>query len=231
MSRIDQLRTFYGLLERLDARVGGRRVLGQCDGRMPWPTRGVYFLFEPNEERSTTGSGLRVTRVGTHAITGRSSTTLWSRLRQHRGTLGGAAPGGGNHRGSILRLHIGDALAARHGISCPTWGLGSSASRGIREQERGLEQLVSRYIARMPVLWLPIEGLGNERQLRAWVEVNTIALLSNLDREVIDPPSESWLGGWSNSSEIRWSGLWNVKHTDTEPELFLNTFERLVEKS
>lgn len=42
---------FYELLRRLEAVVGGTRTLAACDGRMGWPTRGVYFFFEPGETR------------------------------------------------------------------------------------------------------------------------------------------------------------------------------------
>jgi hypothetical protein len=50
--------------------------------------------------RSTSGSGLRCVRVGTHAINKNSKTKLWNRLSQHQGTIRGKNPGGGNHRGS-----------------------------------------------------------------------------------------------------------------------------------
>ena len=33
---------------------------------MYWPQRGVYFFMEDGEERSDSGSGLRIVRVGTH---------------------------------------------------------------------------------------------------------------------------------------------------------------------
>ncbi|HTV26286.1 MAG TPA: hypothetical protein VMF32_00715 [Xanthobacteraceae bacterium] len=104
MSRYDDLLRFYDLLARLEEKIGGARVLSDCSGRMNWPQRGVYFFFEPGELRSDTGNGPRVVRVGTHALTDTSRTTLWKRLSQHRGT-GNA--GGGNHRGSIFRLLIG----------------------------------------------------------------------------------------------------------------------------
>ena len=59
---------FYSLLDRLAQRVGGPRLLKDCHGRMSWPQRGVYFFFETGESRSWSGSGPRITRVGTHAL-------------------------------------------------------------------------------------------------------------------------------------------------------------------
>jgi hypothetical protein len=67
----------------------------------------VYFFFEDGEVRAD--GGLRLVRVGTHALTATSKATLWGRLRQNRGQVGGRSPGGGNHRGSVFRRHVGAA--------------------------------------------------------------------------------------------------------------------------
>jgi hypothetical protein len=90
--RADLVR-FYEILTALEAEVGAKRWLAECDGRMTWPQRGVYFFFEPGESRSDTGDGMRVVRVGTHALRPGARTTLWGRLSQHRGTK---KTGGGN---------------------------------------------------------------------------------------------------------------------------------------
>jgi len=55
-----------------------------------------------------TSDGNRVVRVGTHGLKTGSTSTLWGRVHQHRDTR----EGGGNHRGSVFRLHVGQALAA-----------------------------------------------------------------------------------------------------------------------
>src|SRR5690606_40752004 len=91
--RLNDLCRFYDLLLQLDERIGGSRTLADCSGRLDWPRRGVYFFSEPGEMRSDSGSGLRVVRVGTHALTGTSRTTLWNRLSQHRGS---SRSGGGD---------------------------------------------------------------------------------------------------------------------------------------
>jgi hypothetical protein len=64
--RRDDLDRFYELLDDLEHAVGGRRRLGSATGRDGWPTRGVYFVFEPGEHRESGGD--RVVRVGTHGL-------------------------------------------------------------------------------------------------------------------------------------------------------------------
>jgi hypothetical protein len=83
--RIDHLVRFYSILDRLERSIGGRRTLAVSHGRMKWPQRGVYFFMEDGEIRTDPGEGLRIVRVGTHALTSRSQTTLWNRLLQHKG--------------------------------------------------------------------------------------------------------------------------------------------------
>jgi hypothetical protein len=72
--------------------IGGPRKLTDCSGRFAWPRRGVYFFREAGEDRTDTGKGPRVVRVGTHALKTGSGTKLWTRLSQHRGPN----TGGGN---------------------------------------------------------------------------------------------------------------------------------------
>ena len=110
VDRLNDLRRFYDLLAALERKLGGKRTLADCDGRMDWPRRGVYFFFETGEIRVHSGQGLRVVRVGTHARTSGGRTTLWKRLSRHRGVR---KSGGGDHRGSIFRLHVGTALINR----------------------------------------------------------------------------------------------------------------------
>lgn len=120
----------YNVLMKIEERNGGKRRLASCNGRMDWPRWGVYFFFEPGETRGSKAD-LRVVRVGTHAISKGSCTALWNRLRTHRGVRGG----GGNHRGSIFRLHVGIALLAKGDYPDEvkrSWGRGSSAPKEVR---------------------------------------------------------------------------------------------------
>ena len=114
--RLQDLIRFYSILNELEKTIGAR-ALADCRGRMKWPARGVYFFREAGESRSDTGEGLRVERVGTHALKAGGSTTLWSRLSTHRGQV---RSGGGNHRGSIFCLIVGTALIGRDGHKFPT---------------------------------------------------------------------------------------------------------------
>jgi hypothetical protein len=215
LSRRSELDDFYRILGELRERVGGYRRLAECDGRIQWPRCGVYYFFEDGELRE--GKSLRVVRVGTHALTSTSKTSLWTRLAQHRGNEKGRNAGGGKHRGSIFRLLVGDALlrAGRFSDALPSWGKGNSASREIMDAEVALERAVSEHIRPMPLLWIGVE----DRESRAFIEQNSIALLSNYRRDPIDSASDSWLGRESSRKEVRESGLWNVRNVDDEPSL------------
>jgi hypothetical protein len=85
----------------------------------------VYFFFEPGEVRRDSGEDLRLVRVGTHGLAVGSKSTFRQRLGQHRGH----GSGGGNHRGSIFRLLVGQALTARGDIpGAASWGVKGVAS-------------------------------------------------------------------------------------------------------
>ena len=226
---------FYDILARLEDKVGGRRALSECNGRMDWPLRGVYFFFEAGETRSASGHGDRVVRIGTHALTAHSGTTLWKRLSQHRGT---ASTGNGNHRGSIFRLLVGGALARRGDCPLPpSWGVESSrgaAARklgttpaALKDAEAELESRVSAYIGRMQLLWLNVSDAATPdfvpedlspsartSSVRGRVERNAIALLSHTREAAADTPSQLWLGAHSDRPRVRASGLWNNNHVE-----------------
>ncbi|MBL4617864.1 MAG: hypothetical protein JKY46_09210 [Robiginitomaculum sp.] len=227
-NRHDDIIRFYDILSRLKGHFGGNRQLRACAGRLSWPMRGVYFFFEPGEVRTDSGDGLRVVRIGTHALKNGSKTTLWNRLSQHKGTV---KSGGGNHRGSIFRLIVGTADQARQETVTSSWGKGSSAPREIRDKELHQERRVSQIIGNMPFLWLPIEDSATPESLRGVIERNSIALLSNFEKQKIDPPSLQWLGGDCDRKRVRLSGLWNSNHVneDYNPD-FLNVFDRLVQE-
>lgn len=228
-ARLDDLRSFYSILDNLEQRVGGRRLLAGCHGRMEWPERGVYFFMEEGEHRSDSGEGLRVVRVGTHALTASSRTTLWNRLSQHKGQ---EKSGGGNHRGSIFRLLIGSTLVNSGALACPTWAVGSNPSRDVRLAEETAEREVSRIIRAMPFLWLPVDDPPGPGSGRGYIERNSIALLSNLGKPALDPASDGWRGDlcYRGKARVRDSGLWNQNHVDELYDSeFLEVLEKLVE--
>ena len=229
--RLDDLIRLYSILDRLERRIGGRRLLASTDGRCGWPARGVYFFMEDGEFRTDSGEGLRIVRVGTHALTSSSRTTLWKRLSQHKGQK---ASGGGNHRGSVFRLLIGSTIFKAPGATCPTWGIKSSAPRDVRVVERPFEEEVSRIIRAMPFLWLEIDDPPGAGSMRGYVERNAIALLSNFDKPALDAPSGNWRGKACDRGKglVRDSGLWNQNHVDEGYDpAFLDVLESFGEES
>jgi hypothetical protein len=225
-NRTEHLRRFYDALFRVSELVGGPRMLSECTGRINWPERGVYFFFEPGESRTDTGSGLRVVRVGTHALHTGSQTKLWSRLSMHRGP---SISSGGNHRGSIFRLIVGTALMGERRDVSLSWGVGSTASKGVRASEAELEREVSKVIGAMPFLWLAINDKPGPASLRGYIERNAIALLSNYGKPPLDPPSPTWLGYRCNRERMRNSGTWNSNHVDESYDpAFLDCLDKLV---
>jgi hypothetical protein len=203
--RVALLREFYELLPH--AAGAASPTMFADVNRSSLPSHGVYFFFERGEYRSDSGDGMRVVRVGTHALTATSKALLAGRLAQHRGTL---TSGGGNHRGSIFRLLIGEALLAREGEAVSTWGVGSNAARRVRLTEHNLEKRVSEYLSQMYVFVVSVP----DREERAALETRAIALLSNYQREAADAPSETWLGRFSRREKVRLSGLWNNRDVD-----------------
>ena len=238
LDRIAHTVRFYDLLGQLAAGLGYRR-LADCNGRMDWPQRGVYFFFEPGESPRLSGVGDRVVRIGTHALKDGSRSTLWQRLSQHRGS---AKSGGGNHRGSIFRSLLGVALARRgdHPLPC-SWGVGADpgavarklgigSRAAVKEAEVDLERSVSAYIGEMPFLWLNVPDAPSAASARGRIERNAIALLSHARAPAADRPSANWLGAHSDRPRVRRSGLWNNNHVDEDYDAaFLDELATLVD--
>lgn len=224
IERQNDLDRFYSLLNRLASGSVGRVEFADAHGRLDWPAKGVYFVFEPGEYRDSDPDERRVVRVGTHGVSTGASTSLWNRLRAHRGTESGY----GNHRSSIFRLHVGEALMEREGLSVPTWA-STTRPDTIPDPELELEAKVSDYIGRMEVLCVEVLDNAGPNSDRAYIERNTIGLLSGY-HEPSDSPSEAWLGMDSTRPSITESGLWNVDHvTDEYDPRFLDVFERYVD--
>ena len=171
---LTDLDRFYTILSQLEALGQQGWRLDQYTGRSPFPVRGVYFFREPGEYRLAKPNSLRIVRVGTHAVSANSKSTLWGRLKTHLGTRGGV----GNHRGSIFRLHVGAALLARDRVVVPTWGVGSSAPPALRANvsaqaaEAAHERKVSEHIGAMTVLWVDAPDEPGPWSKRALIERN-----------------------------------------------------------
>lgn len=240
MSRTDDLIRLYRILDGLEHSLGGKGFLAQLGPARGWPRRGVYFFFEPGELRSGSGHGLRLVRVGTHALGAGARSTLHQRLRQHAGKSSGS---GGNHRGSIFRLLIGEALITRGSCPlCPSWGVKGDIGKAaeafsepradLAVAEAPIEAAVSDYMRRLPFLWLPIDDEPGPESLRGYIERNVIALASGLHEPTIDPPSPLWLGLHSGRDKVRRSGLWNQRHVNENYEpRFLDALETFAERA
>lgn len=227
LNRRDDLIRFYELLERLEQKTEGPMLLADCNSRMSWPSRGVYFFMELGEVRTDTGAESRIVRVGTHGLKLGSKATLWQRLSQHKGQ---DKSGGGNHRGSIFRRLVGTTLIDAS-LACATWGRGSTAIAEVRSQEMLLEKYASSIIRSMPFLCLAIDDAPAPESLRGLVEKNSIALLSNFEKASLDAPTPNWRGYRCDRVKVRRSGLWNQNHVDEAYDpLFLDTLEKLIDE-
>jgi hypothetical protein len=207
LERREHIRSFY-LLLGCAIRRGRSFVLRDIAKVKDLPSRGVYIFLDPDERSIHSKSVPRVVRIGTHAISQGSSSTLRARLRTHLGT----AVGTGNHRGSIFRLRVGKAMIskANRRFEFPDWGSGQNAASSVRAAEAALEKEVSRYIGRMIVIPIPISDAPEKNSARAYIERNLIALFTE-DSIFLDPPGEEWLGRFEPDQAVSRSGLWNVR--------------------
>ncbi|EKS35140.1 hypothetical protein HMPREF9696_02412 [Afipia clevelandensis ATCC 49720] len=194
------------------------------------PEKGVYIFCDPSEDSNLHVTTPRIVRIGTHAVSSGSKSTLRSRLRTHAGS----ADGRGSHRSSIFRLHIGQSLIAKNSweLKYPHWGKGSTASSEIRESERDLEQEVSSYMGQLLVTTLPLVDDSGPGSARAHVERALVALLTE-DMDFLEESSSAWLGRFSSRPQLQSSGIWNVQHVgatlDTKSvNLAINLLERSI---
>tara|TARA_Y100001970_G_scaffold286520_1_gene408890 strand:+ start:411 stop:1145 length:735 start_codon:yes stop_codon:yes gene_type:complete len=241
MCRQNHLDKLYTGLIALKEKIGGFQFLKNPNLPKKCPSAGVYFFFDSSELRDD-GKTPRIVRVGTHAISGTSSSSLWSRLAQHRGSI---TSGGGNHRGSIFRKLVGISKIKMENLeSVTTWGVKPSIGIVARDfeltpsevsrRELPLELKVSDYIRNLPFLCLEINDPEEGRKQRAIIEKSTIALLSNFQKPSIDSASKTWLGNYCDYGKNRkviHSGLWNNDFVDQEYDpAFLGLFKILIDK-
>jgi hypothetical protein len=224
--RQKHIERFYALLDRLEIKVGGKRFLKTSNTKMKWPSQGVYFFFEPLEYRTNSLDHLRIVRVGTHAVSSGSKSTLWQRLRQH---------GLGNHRASVFRRHIGVALLQKQGIVNASWGNKALSSKERRPLTQDLEAQVSQHLSEMPFLWVEVNDKAGPDSHRSVIEMNSVVLLGGENGQLpADLPSQSWLGQYHPDTRIQKSGLWNLNYVGTPLKLltydpgFLDLLEHYI---
>jgi len=215
---------FDRILHNLWVGQAGGRLISETTGKQLWPRRGVYFILD-STVAAASGRMPRIVRVGTHGVSTGSKTTLWDRLSTHRGTSGGT----GSHRSSIFRSHVGRALMARHGLSSSTWGQGQSAPKDIRDLEQDIERKVSDTLGAMRLLWIDIPDDPGTQSDRAFIERNSIGLLSRLGL-LSATTTREWLGHYSAEWRISVSGLWNLDHVFIKPDAsFLDALKVYVD--
>jgi hypothetical protein len=224
---------FYRLMGELEELNGGLRRLASATPEAGWPQRGVAWFYEKTEQRSDSGTGPRVVRVTTHALKPELNSSLWDRL---------AADKAGTHRQSPFRTLVGLGLRDLMGNAEPaSWGRGADAAAAAKErklpvetvtkQEASLEAATSVYIGQMPFVFLAVDDEPGPGSARAFIEKNSVALLSNYARNVADAPSAGWLGRRCGREKVRQSGLWNMNHVDAayDPS-FMDTMKSLMEE-
>ena len=208
--RVSDLRRLYDLID--SARIRGKTFLLGKLSKQELPARGVY-VFLDSREPNFDGTSPRIVRIGTHAISEGSKSTLRTRLRNHLGS----ANGSGSHRGSIFRLHVGRAMLDKENAldQLQSWGSGQDAPAQIRAEEQEHEARVSDYLRRLEVFIVEIEDKPSKHSLRASVERQLIALCSEA-LQPIDTPTDNWLGLQSPMELIVSSGLWNIRDVGRE---------------
>ncbi len=223
--RAADLVRFYRLMDELQVLNGGLHRLASAQKSHAWPRRGVVWFFEKGEARAESGSGQRIVRVGTHALKPELNSTLWEKLAQD---------GSGSHRQSVFRALIGLSLRDITGKTEPvSWGRErppGTPAEPPDKFETALEAAVSLYVGQMPFLFLAVDDEPGPRSERAFIERNSIALLSNYARPPLDAPSANWLGRRSGREKVRQSGLWNTANVDAayDPS-FMDTMKTLME--
>lgn len=221
-SRPTKLQAFHKKLGVLQEQTDGPFYLSEADGSFHWPDRGIYVFFSEDTDPIVDPiQDWSITRIGTVGVSSGSTSTLWDRLRAHRGTLNSDyGEKGGNHRGSIFRKHVGRAIIEREGLhgEYPHWGVphrklsDDVSTTKIREQEHALEQRVSKMIRNLPFLVIDIPGEPGPDCDRAMIEKNLIALISHARRTNPKLKKDGWLGYHSPHAEIAKTGLWNIHH-------------------
>lgn len=208
-SRVQQIRTLYSTLNDLGFETGGIRRFKDCDGKMYWPRMGVYFILDFNERSLLSGGAPRIVRVGTHAVSRGAKSTLWGRLKTHKGTNSGS----GSHRSSVFRLHVGNAIINRDGLLSDTWGTGQNANKVVREREVFIEEKVSEYIGNLGIVFLAVEDEPSPQSDRSKIEKSAISLLSSINFS-FEFGGQDWLGNYSPRKPIQLSSLWNIDYVN-----------------
>jgi len=226
--RKTDLDALYQILDGYEQRRDRKISLAELS-RTHSPRWGCCFFYEKGEYREESGAP-RIVRVESYPRL-EAKTDMYSQLILHRGTIAGVFTGGGNHRLSLLRKHIGTAMMNRMQISCESWE-DEQFNASVRKLEHPLEVRVSEVISRMEVLMISFEDNDIEKQALRYIQKNAVALLSNWQKEVLDPPSPDWMGKFCSNVLVRDSGLWNTNGVmQRYDSSFIPKFKKIIEQS
>lgn len=210
--RANDINRFYEILEEIKKRFPQRKLEDLLSMKKNIPIQGVYFFFEEGEFREKSKVD-RVVRVGTHAAQEKSKATIKKRIAQHKGPENLM----GKHRSSVFRELIGYSIINKNNLKMEYWGKRDKKSdKQILESEKKLEEMVSIYLRNMSFTILEVPGEASKDNDRAFIERNSIALLSNYNRVAIDPASKKWLGKLCGKDKIINSGLWNSNYVEID---------------
>jgi hypothetical protein len=214
LDRTDAVRAFYEMFEHITAKSA---ILPLREAlQNPMPEQGVYFFFDPEEKTRFSKCLGRLVRIGTHGVSAGSKATLRDRLRTHLGT----SDGYGNHRSSVFRLHVGEAIIRRDGLRkrFPQCGNGQNSSPVVRERERPLEKKVSDVISKLHVANVKVADESTKASARSVIERLTIALFTE-NYQPVECSSPHWLGRNSAHDLISKTGLWNLREVGSKADL------------
>ena len=172
---------------------------------------GLYFFYERGEVSRHAPNG-RIVRVGNHP---RSQGSLKRRLRMHYS---------GSKNGSVFRKFLGGAILRRidpnHPCLQPGPGQGHWEKQNLQACEvcKPIERQVSQLLESS--FWFRCIEI-DEKGLRNTLERKLIATISLCP---VCRPSDSWLGRFAYSDNVRNSGLWNSDYTFDQQET-LGDFE------
>lgn len=164
--------------------------------RVQLPENGVYLFFERGETVRCRGATMdRVVRVGTHDADGR----LHARIHYHYAAT---------KNQSVFRAHLGAALMAR-----------------ARPDDPRIRDWLDQRLPTHPTMEAAVTRLLRESFSFVCFRVETraerlaleAALIAQLARHPLGKPTRSWLGHHAANPAIPASGLWNVRHLESNP--------------
>jgi hypothetical protein len=225
LDRQDAIESVYKCFGRLGKNAGLLTLREALNGTLP--AQGVYFFFDPRERTRFSRRLPRLVRIGTHGVSKGSKATLRDRLRTHFGTMDGY----GNHRASVFRLHVGEAIIRRDDLRerFPNWGRGQNVEKSISDGEKDLEKEVSAYIAQLQLCCIEVSDKATKHSARSKIERLSIALFTE-GLVPVESPTTDWLGLYSAHDAIARTGLWNVRDVGGKADLdIVNIISKRIE--